>query len=114
MNDNIASIGTDKIMQEGQSQADRILYEVMCKLYAAILNSDSPMFTLDDGTNCHVKGFLEPVERHNNKDEPQTEPRYAFDIKLDKGPIDHLEFLVKCSGWGRELNVPKTERPTDG
>lgn len=101
--DNIVSIGTDSIMDEGQSQADRILYEVMSNLYDAVLETKS--FILEDGTNCNIKGFLVPVKQHDNPDIPQTEARYAFDVKLDKGPLDHLEFKVTCSGWGRNLNI---------
>jgi len=103
MTDNITHLGNDIIMQEAQSQADRILDEVAAQLFDMIAD-EAPKwadFILKNGTECLVRKFYPP------KRDDKNELSYGFDVKFDDGPLSHLEFKVTCSGWGRNLNVPK-------
>lgn len=99
---NIESVPHELLIREGKSQADRILQEVMEALYAKLpkKKNDEPDFILKDGTKCWLKAFYEP-EILEGRDALQ----YGFDVVLEDGkPLDHIEFSVKSTGWGRNLS----------
>jgi hypothetical protein len=86
----------DLIIREKQSQRDRRLLEIMEALFARLPDkpgNTAADFTLADGTECRIVKFAVPRERDGKL-------WYGFDVKLDRGPLDHLEFSVECSGWG--------------
>lgn len=101
---NVAELPLAAFFREGWSQTDRILQEVMQSLFMELpdkrQNDPTPVFTLADGTKCFLKKFAAPYE---NQDGDLV---YGFDIKLDSGPLSHLEFVVKCSGWERSPLSP--------
>lgn len=94
--DVVAQMPIDTLIRQGQSQRDRRLLEVMTALHGLLPDKEGdhlPSFILADGTECRIVKFSAPYERDGRL-------RYGFDVRLDRGPIDHLEFCVKCSGWG--------------
>lgn len=98
-NDNLTSIPHEVLISEGISQKDRLLKEVMECLFASLpeKTTTDPSFLLSDGTQCFLKKFFAP--RKNADDETI----YGFDVVIDNGPLSHLEFVVKCSGWERSI-----------
>lgn len=98
--DNIEHLPISQFMKEGQSQGDRRILEVMEALFNSLPERDiqpTPDFVLADGTECRITKFSAPYENY------QGDLVYGFDVKFDTGPLSHLEFAVKCSGWERSL-----------
>lgn len=100
---NIAHVPVDIILQESLSQRDRVVKEVMDKLYeklpCAFVEFD---FTLTNGTKCWIKKF------HPPKKNDEGILTYGFDVKFDQSAVlSHLEFSVRCSGWERSLAPSK-------
>lgn len=94
----VTSVPIEKWMQEGKSQADRRIIEVMAHLFNDLPDRDGadvPSFKLEDGTECQVRKFTAPRMRDG-------EAIYGFDVKFNDGPLSHLEFSVRCSGWERD------------
>jgi hypothetical protein len=96
----VAHLPFQTFISEKQSQKDRVLLEVMEKLFSMMPERGTPTdgqpdFTLKDGTQCWVRGFVSPGAVGDNPN-----PRYGFDVKLKGGKLDHLEFMVNCTGWG--------------
>jgi len=90
-------------VREGESQRDRVVQEVMAALFERLpaTISSKADFKLSDGTKCWVKAFHEPKK---NSDDEMV---YGFDVKFaEGGPLSHLEFSVRCSGWERALPAP--------
>ena len=96
--DNIHVIPLETFMQESASQAERIVLEVMQKLWLSLPDhTDRPAdFILENGTKCWIKRFSAPKNRDGVY-------QYGFDVGFDSGPLDHLEMCVNNSGWGRSL-----------
>ena len=91
----------DTLIAEKRSQKDRILKEVMGKLFARLpareLKAEGiPEFILADGTRCWIRAFVPP-----RMTDDKSYLQYGFDIRFgDGGSLDHLEFMVRCSGHG--------------
>ena len=66
--------------------------EVTARLYNALLKMEP--FTLLDGTQVRVKGYVPP--RTNDKGEVEC----GVDIMLPNG---HLEFMLRNTGWGKSF-----------
>lgn len=101
-NQSVTSIPVEKWIQEGESQADRRIMEVMQRLFNDLPErdvTDIPSFKLDDGTECYIRKFAAPRVRDG-------ETIYGFDVKFNNGPLSHLEFSVRCSGWERDYTKP--------
>lgn len=95
MTADIAQIPAEVLIKQMRSQRDRRVQEVMEALFAQIPDKPgnvTPDFTLADGTACRIVKFAAPRERDG-------EYIYGFDVKFDKGPLHHLEFAVRCSGF---------------
>lgn len=90
----ITQVPVDIYVREGRSQKDRRVKEVMDALFARLPDKPGavPDFLLSDGTECRIVKFATPRERDG-------EYWYGFDVKFNSGPIAHLEFSVRCSGW---------------
>lgn len=86
----IQHIPIDVLMNEKRSQKDRLLKEVMDKLYEI---TGGATFELESGAKCSVVKFSPPKQYDDGL-------QYGFDVRIDKGGIDHLEFFVKCTGFG--------------
>lgn len=100
---NITNIPFDNFVQEGISQKNRIVKEVMDALFAQLppkgIHLDEHSFRLSGGTKCWIKAFSKPKTRED-KDNWQ----YGFDVVFEDGfPLVHLEFSVACTGWERAL-----------
>lgn len=95
--DNVESMPPDVILSEKRSRKDRILLEVMEKLWRELPAGNyegDPCFFLESGHKCWLKRFSKPQDRDG-------ELRYGFDILIEDGAgVDHLEFLVTCTGFG--------------
>ena len=99
MDDNIKNLPSDIIIAEKASQRNRILLEVMQQLWGMLPEKKMGVydFALADGTRCWLKQFSAPNERDG-------ELQYGFDVIFeDRKPLDHIEFLVKSSGFGGNL-----------
>jgi hypothetical protein len=95
---NVTQIPVDCLMKEGQSQSNRRVQEVMGVLFSKLPDkpgNKNPDFILADGTECRIVKFAAPRERDG-------EILYGFDVKFNSGPLTHLEFSVRCSGWERD------------
>jgi hypothetical protein len=90
----ITNFPIEKHIEEGISQRNRLLEEVMGCLFEQI-KTNSAEFFLADGTVCRIKPFTPPSVDIND------ELRYGFDVVMDDKPVSHLEFTVKCTGWER-------------
>lgn len=85
------------IISEAQSQKNRLVEEVMHLLYA-LLPTEKQVLEMADGTKCYLRAFSPPKVRSDGN------LAYGFDVILESHPaIDHLEFSVRCTGWGRSL-----------
>ena len=97
----IAQVPLCLLEREGQSQRDRVLMEVMEKLFTQLPKDENRPhdFVLSNGTKCWVKKFSPPGERSDGT------VAYGFDVKFsDEAPLSHMEFFVKCTGWERNLS----------
>lgn len=95
---NVMTVPPELLMKEGQSQSHRRVMEVMSALFDRLPSKPGkidPDFKLADGTECRITKFAAPRERDG-------EVRYGFDVKFNSGPLTHLEFSVRCSGWERD------------
>lgn len=95
----VTSMPPGVFLEEKNSQKDRVISEVISKLWALNPTKDEckkkqPCFTLESGHKCWIKRFSEP--RFDD-----GEPRYYFDVVIEDGhALDHIEFRVECSGFG--------------
>jgi hypothetical protein len=82
----------ERAVYEGHAQARRIVLEVMREVYAR-LPYGAP-FKLSDGSTGKIAKFMEPGEAEDG------EFRFGFDVQIEGGKLDHIEFLVTQTGWG--------------
>jgi hypothetical protein len=85
----------DKFM-ETEGIVDRLVMEVMREVYARLPYNQK--FTLSDGSIAYIKKFSEPKLRDDGQ------RGFGFDVKIEGGQLDHIEFAVRDSGFGRALS----------
>lgn len=95
----VINIPFDQLVTEGLSQSNRVVLEVMQKLFDLLPPRDTensePTFILADGTPCWLVKFSDPKEIDGVLG-------YGFDVRFpDSHPLVHLEFRVHKSGWER-------------
>ena len=96
---NVSSVPIDSFMKEGRSQCNRRILEIMTSLFSFLPDkpgNKNPDFVLSDGAECRIVKFAAPRERDG-------EFIYGFDVKINSGPLSHVEFSVRCSGWERDF-----------
>jgi len=79
-------------VDEGHAHARRIVLEVMREVYAR-LPYGAP-FKLSDGSTGQIEKFSEPEEFEDGTF------RFGFDVQIQGGKLDHIEFYVTQTGWG--------------
>ena len=99
-NEKIEHVPLDIYIQEGASQCERMLQDVMTALYERLPDhGDKPNLTLADGTKCRLVKFSEPQKRDGHW-------TYGFDVQFQEGhALNHIEFSVGCSGWERPMQL---------
>ncbi len=84
----------DKIT-ETEGILDRLVMEVMQEVYARLPYGQK--FSLSDGSTAYIKKFSEPKLRDDGQ------RGFGFDVQIEGGKLDHIEFAVRDSGYGRAL-----------
>jgi hypothetical protein len=79
-------------VDEGHAQARRIVLEVMREVYARLPYGTA--FKLSDGSTGEIAKFSEPEECEDGIF------RFGFDVQIQGGKLDHIEFFVTQTGWG--------------
>lgn len=99
-----------EVFAESQGLLERVVMEVMQEVYARLPYGQK--FQLSDGSTAYLKKFIEPricpYENHSFTGSPQL----GFDVVLENGKLDHIEFAVFQSGWGRALAEPIVDETT--
>jgi len=95
----VVPIPLETFFSEGTSQKDRVLQDLHDFLFACLPDREVAglTFVLENGTECFVKKFSPP------RCDDTRGIVYGFDVAFDRGPLSHLEFMVECTGWEREL-----------
>lgn len=93
----VLSIPVHLLHQEGESQKNRILGEVMEALYDYLPThvQGASDFRLSDGARCWVRKCRGLHGR------PHEEKSYQFEVIFSDGALASLEFTVRCCGWSR-------------
>lgn len=87
----IKQLPLEILLENMRRQKNRFVLDIMQELWERIELIGE--FTLSDGKKCKVKQFSPPYER-------EGEARFGFDVQIKECGIDHIEFLVKSSGFG--------------
>ena len=95
---NVSQMSAEALIKEGVSQQKRLVKEVMDALYARLspekhdLDGEADM-VLSDGTQCWIRQFVPTRDKDGYE--------YGFEVRFLDGPLMHLEFAVRCTGWER-------------
>lgn len=90
-----------------QYQQTKIAMEVMQEIYARLPYGQE--FTLSNGSKCKLKKFVPPKISHRDcEHQYEGRPECAFDVIIEGGKLDHLEFYIfQTGGGGFCINPPK-------
>lgn len=87
----------DDAMDNLQRRKNTVIMEVMREIYARLPYDQE--FTLSDGSKCRLKKFVGP--RFCTRDGPyHGAGELAFDVVIEGGKLDHLEFFCFNTGGG--------------
>lgn len=81
----------ENAMHQYEHRRDAICKEVMQELYARLPYGEK--FQLSDGSVGFVKKLAEPYIRDGRT-------QFSFDVIIEGGKLDHLEFVCKNTGGG--------------